>query len=232
VETAIYKHAWYVRYTYFLIRAVLGPIVKVIWIKSYSGLSNIPKKGAAIIAFNHQSYFDFICFIAICPRLVHFLSAEKFFDHHMWKHLMRLTGQIKVHRKEHDKHILHATVHDHLTNGKIVGIFPEGTRSADPIEMLHAFTGVAKYAIRGRVPVIPVGISGAHEVMSRSDKRPRFLKNIRFEIGKPIHFKDHYDKELSEMNYRQMTDVIMLEISRLSGKKYSYVGLIERKKHD
>jgi len=141
---------------------------------------------------------------------------------------MKLTGQIKVHRKEHDKHILHATVHDHLKNGKILGIFPEGTRASDPIEMLYAFTGIARYAIDGQVPVIPVGIKGAHEVMSRNDKFPKFRKIISFHIGAPVHFTHHYGKTLTKKEYRDATDQIMLEISRLSGKRYSHIGRVEQ----
>jgi len=207
---------------------VLGPFARLIWIQKVDGLDNIPKAGPAIIAFNHQSYFDFLCFIAVCPRPIHFLAAEKFFSHPVWKHFMRFTGQVKVYRNEHDKQMLHTTIHDHLRNGKIIGIFPEGTRAPDPTEMLHAFTGAAKYAVNGKVPVIPVGIKGTHEVMSKGDKKPKFKKIVSIDIGKPIHFVEHYDKALSEKDYRDLTDRVMLEISRLSGKRYSHIGKMER----
>ena len=223
-----HRHVWYVRYTYAILKNVLSPFARLIWIQKVYGIEHIPRTGPAIVAFNHQSYFDFLCFTAICPRPVHFLSAEKFFSHVIWKYLMKFTGQIKVHRKEHDKHILHTTVLDHLKNGKIIGIFPEGTRASDPIEMLHAFTGIAKYAIDGQVPVIPVGIKGSHEVMSRGDKFPKFRKVISFHIGVSVHFTEHYGKTLTKKEYRDATDQIMLEISRLSGKRYPHVGKIER----
>jgi len=112
------RHRWYVRYTYFLLKNILGPFARLIWIRQVTGIENIPKKGPAIIAFNHQSYFDFLCFIAVSPRQTHFLAAEKFFSHAVWKHFMRFTGQIKVNRSEHDKHMLHATIYDHLKNVK------------------------------------------------------------------------------------------------------------------
>jgi len=222
------KHPWYVQYAYNILRKLFGPLVRLIWIRNVSGLQNIPRNGPAIITFNHQSYFDFLCFIAVCPRQIHFLSAEKFFSHKIWKHIMKFTAQIKVYRHEHDKHILHATVHSHLEAGKLIGIFPEGTRAPDPIEMLHAFTGVAKYAVAGKVPVIPVGIRGSYEVMSRHVSRPTLTKIISIHIGEPVHFTEHHGKTLSEKEHRDLTDKIMFEISKLSGKKYSHYGKLER----
>lgn len=219
-----HRHRWYVRYTYWLLKFILKPYFRPL-IKEVTGLENIPKEGPVIVAFNHQSYLDFFCFIAVCPRPIHYLSAEKFFTHYIWKHLMRFTGQVRVYRKEHDKHILHATIHDHLKNGKVIGIFPEGTRAPDPVEMLHAFTGVAKYAVVGRVPVIPVGIKGTFEVLSRHDRKPKYKKKtVSIHIGEPIHFTEHHGKNLTEAEYRRLTDQVMLEIARLAGKRYSYVG--------
>lgn len=222
-----YKHPWYINYTYAIFKNIFSPFVRLIWIQKVEGIEHIPKTGPAIVAFNHQSYFDFLCFMAICPRQVHFLAAEKFFSHFAWRHLMKFTGQIKVNRTEHNKHILHATVHDHLKSGRIIGIFPEGTRGSDPIKMRRAFTGVARYAIDGRVPVIPVGIKGAYEIMSRDDKFPRFRKIISFHVDTPIHFVEYHGKTLTEKECRDATDRIMTKISRLSGKQYPHIGKME-----
>jgi 1-acyl-sn-glycerol-3-phosphate acyltransferase len=211
-----------------MLRGTFGPIVRGIWIKEVTGMEHIPKEGPVIIAFNHQSYLDFLSFIAVSPRPIHFLSAEKFFSHIFWAPLMYLSGQIKVERKAHDKHALHELIHSHLSAGKVVGIFPEGTRAHSSTEMLHAFTGVAKYAVYSKVPVIPVGIKGAFEVMSRHDKKLKFKKTISIHVGPAIHFTEHHGKEHDEKTYRELTDKIMFEISRLSGKRYSHVGKMER----
>lgn len=219
---------WYLDFSYSIIKYTLGTLIRLIWVKEVKGLEHIPKDGSVIVAFNHQSYFDFLTFIAVCPRHIHFLSAEKFFSHAVWGPLVKLTGQIKVNRKDRDKHDLHTTVYSHLHSGKIIGIFPEGTRADHPEEMLHAFTGVAKYAVKGKVPVIPVGIRGAYEVMSRNDVIPRFKKIIKITVGQPIHFNHDDVQSLEEKHYRELTDKIMLEISYLSGKKYLHVGKMER----
>lgn len=219
-----YSHPWYVPYTYPLVRFILRPIIKRVWIKEVTGMERLPAEGPVILAFNHQSYFDFLTFIAACPRLVHFITAEKLFTHFLFSILVRLAGQIRVARKSSDKKVLHDSVHWHLSTGKVVGIFPEGTRAFSSSEMAHAFTGVAKYAVKSQVPVIPVGIKGAFEVMSRHDKLPRLKKMISIHVGEPIHFKEHHGKEVDEVTYRNLTDTIMVELARLSGKTYAHVG--------
>lgn len=212
--------------SFWMIRKTLGFLIKLIWVKKVTGLHNFPKVGPVVIAFNHQSYFDFLCFLAVAPRNVHFLAAEKFFTSNLWRPLMKITGQIPVSRTSHDKTVVHNTVHEHLMIGKAIGIFPEGTRSPHKEEMLFAFPGVAKYAIKAKVPVIPVGIKGAFEVMSRHDKRPRFTKIVEIHIGEPIHFTHYHDIELNQETYQELTHQIMLKVSGLCGKKYVHTGTV------
>lgn len=207
---------------YWLLRKLFGPIVRALWVREVRGLEKIPGDGPLIFAFNHQSYFDFICFIAVCPRPVHYLSAEKFFSSAFWAPLMRITGQIRVERGVRDKRSLHDLVRDHLNTGKAIGIFPEGTRSPDREKMLRAFSGVAKYAFHKDVPVVPVGIRGTYEVMSRFDKRPRFVKSVEIHVGDPIVFTDYHRAKMNRKAFGVLTHKIMMTISSLSGKEYPY----------
>ena len=216
------KHSLFINTTYFLLRFFIGPIVRLIWVKKVAGLENIPKTGPAILVFNHQSYFDFICFIAVSPRNIHYLSAEKFFTHPVWSFIMIITGQIRVDRKSNDKHKLHESVYAHLDSGKLIGIFPEGTRSPHENKMLKGFPGVVKYAIHKKVLVIPVGIKGTYEVMSRHDSLPRFKKIVKIIIGNPIFFEIHHNTTPDNKVLDTLTHGIMVEISRLSGREYQH----------
>lgn len=207
---------------FFLIRKSVSPVFKTFWIKEVAGLENIPKKGPAILAFNHESYFDFLCFLSIAPRNTFFLTAEKFFKSKLWKPVMILTGQIKVERLIHDKRGVHKRVSEYLKQGRVIGVFPEGTRSGDRENLLKGFPGVAKYAHKEKVPVIPVGIIGTFDIMSRNDSRPSFKKIVRINIGEPMDFKKYNSHKLNHKAFMLMTHLIMLEISKLSKKKYPY----------
>lgn len=217
-----FRHNPLVSITYFLIRKILSPFVRLIWIKECRGIQYIPRYGPAIIAFNHESYFDFLCFIAVCPRNIHYLSAEKFFSNAALRILMLATGQIRVDRKAKDKRVVHNLVHKHLDAGKLIGIFPEGTRAPDKEKMLLAFTGVAKYAIKKQVLVVPVGISGTFDVMSRHDKKPRFRKIVKITIGEPVDLSLYLRYKMNKKAYRVITDNIMRRISILAGKPYLF----------
>ncbi len=217
-----YEETRFARWGYSFLKKILSPIIRWFWIHSVEGLENIPEKGACIVASNHESYFDFICFVAASPRKVHYLAAEKFFTNMLWRPLMKITGQIHVDRISKNKNHVHNLVFSALKQERMIGIFPEGTRSRDG-KMLPAFTGVAQYALKTKVPVIPVGMSGTREIMAPYHKFPRFGKKAKIKIGKPMHFHEYYDKEHDEKLFREITDQIMLKIAELAGKEYPYI---------
>lgn len=206
---------------YSALRLILGSVIKLIWVRAVAGKENIPKDRAVIVALNHQSYFDFLCFAAIAPKNIYFLAAEKFFESWRWRTLMGITGQIRVDRNSKDKTVAHNNVVDYLASGKIIGIFPEGTRSPHKNEMLPAYTGAVKYALMSRVDIIPAGIVGTYEVMSRHDKLPRFKKVVSINVGEAINLSAFYGKTLSREEHEELIDHVMLRISELSGKSYS-----------
>ena len=220
-----FKETRAVKIAYPLIKRTVGPLVTRIWIDQVEGLENIPKEGPVVVASNHQSYFDFICFVAASPRKIHYLAAEKFYKNRLWKPVMNATGQIKVERTSHEKSEVYEKVYSALSQGEMIGIFPEGTRSANG-EIQKPYTGVAKFALNAQVPVLPVGIIGTYNIMSRHDKRPKFRgAKAKIRIGKPIYFSEYYGQKLSQDVYGQVTDKIMSQVAQLAEKSYSnYYG--------
>ncbi|MBU2545288.1 1-acyl-sn-glycerol-3-phosphate acyltransferase, partial [Patescibacteria group bacterium] len=125
-------------------------------------------------------------------------------------------------RVSHDKKGVHDKVYSALDQGRVIGIFPEGTRSANG-EIQKPFTGVAKFALNAKVPVIPVGIIGTYDIMSRHDKRPKFRgAKARIKIGKPIYFSEYANIQPTNEDYKKITDKIMLQVAELAEKKYTH----------
>jgi 1-acyl-sn-glycerol-3-phosphate acyltransferase len=89
---------------------------------------------------------------------------------------------------------------------------------------LKGFTGVAKIALKSRSPVIPVGMVGTYEIMSRHDKRPK-LKKAKIVIGEPLYFTEYHNIEQKDHHFREITDKIMLKIAELTGEEYFHIEI-------
>ena len=207
------------------LKIFIFPFIRLIWVGQVDGINYIPTKGGFVIAFNHESFFDFICFRAAFSREVRYLTAAKFFREWWWSPIVTLTGQIKVerygpNRKESAKKALAQAI-SLLKQGEIIGIFPEGTRSPEGKRLHKAFTGVARMALIAKVPVIPVGMIGTYEIMSRYDKYPH-LKKCQIKVGKPMFFNQYYGQENNQDVLEYITTKIMLKISELTGKPYDF----------
>lgn len=199
---------------YILLKIFIFPFIKLIWIDKINGTRNIPKRGGVIIASNHESYFDFITLYSIFPRRIYFLTGEIFFQKWQWRWIVKLTKQIKVDRNSKDKSESIKQVLNHLKKGDVIGIFPEGTRSADG-KLQKAYPGVIKLALQSSCPVIPIGIKGTFEIMSRHKKLPKLIKKCEIKIGKPIYIdrNQNIDNDLKKL---------MNIIGELCGEQYNY----------
>ncbi len=208
---------------YPIARMTLSPIYKL-WLRKIEGLENLPLGKPFIIALNHASYYDTILsHIIIIPktgRQVHALVNRRYWDRFLSRIIIEWGRAIPVYvgkyaSKEKNNESFRKAV-SFLKKGEIIEIFPEGKRSSDG-KLQKAYTGVAKLAVKSKVPVIPIGIRDSDKVLPRGAILPRF-KRAEFIIGKPIHF----NKKPSEKNYKDITRKIMKEIAKLINQKYNY----------
>ena len=105
-----------------------------------------------------------------------------------------------------------------LGEGKLLGIYPEGTRSPDG-RLYRGKTGVARMALEAGVPVIPVAMIGTFEIQPPGQVIPK-IKRVGVQIGKPIDFSRYEGMEDDRFVLRSMTDEIMYELMTLSGQEY------------
>ncbi len=203
---------------YRVIKNIIMPFARRYWTVRHVGLENIPKRGGGLLASNHLSILDHFIVPGLVKRQIHYLAKVEYFYTKKSNFVFRNLGQIPVHRGSSDRKAIQNAI-DALEDGKIIGIFPEGTRTPDG-RLYGGHTGVARLAIIARVPVIPVGMVGTWELWPPDQNIPN-RGDIQIRIGKPLTFEEHYDKECTYEDYRAATDKVMLSIAALIGdKKY------------
>ncbi len=155
------------------------------------GFENIPA-GGCILAFNHSSYFDWLLvyhlFTRHYERPVYFLAKAKLRKNPLWDLCLDYAQAIVV-DYGHFSTIKSAlrTMKEHLDQGHLVGIFPEGTRSPDG-QLQKARDGVIWLAEQADVPIVPVGLQGFYQAWPRHRVLPR-AAHCTINVGKPIHLE-------------------------------------------
>jgi 1-acyl-sn-glycerol-3-phosphate acyltransferase len=199
---------------------VFGPLLRGLYRLRATGTENVPREGGVILASNHLSFVDSLFMPILCPRQVVFLGKADYFESWRTRWFFEGVGVIPVRREggSAGEAAMLAGIRA-LTEGKVVGIYPEGTRSPDG-RLYRGKTGVARMALEAQVPVIPVAISGTPEIMPIDAKVPRLAGAPRVEFGKPLTFERYYDRPRDRFVLRSVTDEIMYEIMMLTGQEY------------
>ena len=192
--------------------------IKTLW--KYLGLNfdfqgdeNIPRKGGAILAINHVSYFDFaITGTAALPtgRYVRFMAKKEIFDNKLAGPLMRGMHHINVDRQNGSASFVAAL--RALKSGEIIGIFPEGTISTS-FEIKGLKSGAVRLAMGAGVPIIPTIIWGSQRTWTKGVKRNLRRKHFPVSVlfGEPITYQRGDDVEVAEAQLRQ-TLLTMLHV--------------------
>lgn len=139
-------------------------IVHGAWRLRVLGAWRIPADGPVILAGNHGHAVDGPVLLGTTPRPVHFLVKREAFVGPLGAFL-RSIGQLSVDRSGTDR----AAVRDALAvlaGGGVLGIFPEGTRTAGG-DFAALRGGLAYFALRSGAPVVPVAVLGSAERRSR-----------------------------------------------------------------
>ncbi|AKE42144.1 Acyltransferase family protein [Corynebacterium kutscheri] len=153
------------------------------------GAENIPLDGPALLAANHTGYFDFI-YAGAMPhvrgrRLVRFMAKKEIFDIPIVGKLVRMMNHIAVDRSAGASSLVEAV--KSLTDGNLVGIFPEGTISMS-FEVKELKTGAARIAQEAQVPLIPIAIWGSQRVWTKA--LPKHIGRNHYplwiRVGKPV----------------------------------------------
>lgn len=205
-------------------RMLVGPWLLLLWRPKVEGRRNVPRTGPAIIASNHLAFLDPVFMPLVVRRHVTFIAKSEYFTGKGVKGLLsrlffRSIGVVPVDRSGgRSARASLDTLKSVLDEGRIVGYYPEGTRSPDG-RLYRGKTGVGRLALETGVPVIPVAMINMHELQPPGRKVPRF-KRVRIRFGKPLEFTRYHGLQADKLVQRSVTDEIMYELMKLSDQEY------------
>lgn len=196
--------------------ALFKPLIVLVMRPRLTGTERVPATGGALVAGNHLSGWDPLVIPAMLPRQMTFPAKAELFVARgpvsrvvAW--FVRAVGILPMDRAGGRASASSMdVVLEALGEGKVVGIFPEGTRSPDG-RLYRGRTGVARLALATGVPVIPVGLQHTP---------PPSWRRAQVRFGEPLDFSAYAGAGNDRAVLRHVTDEVMAAIQRLSGQPY------------
>jgi 1-acyl-sn-glycerol-3-phosphate acyltransferase len=203
---------------------LLGPLLRLLWPTKVVGAENIPDTGGAILAGNHLAVADSFFMPIRVKRMVTFPAKSEYFTEKGLKGRLKKwfftgVGQFPIDRSSGNAaQAALDTAIRLVREGRLLGIYPEGTRSPDG-RLYKGKTGVARITLESGGVVVPVAMIGTDKVNPIGSKiwRPRRLE-VRF--GKPLDFARYEGLSGDRFIERSITDEIMYALMELSGQEY------------
>jgi 1-acyl-sn-glycerol-3-phosphate acyltransferase len=163
----------------------------------------MPKTGGVLLCTNHIHNFDPPLVGVASPREVHFMAKAEIFSVPVLKTLLPKLNAFPVKRGMSDKTALKTGLQV-LRSGRVLGLFPEGTRSKTG-ETGEGLAGAGFFALKSDAAIVPCAIVGDY----------KFRRNIKIIFGDPIDFAQLREQKATA---QEATSLIMEHIKRLKAQ--------------
>lgn len=163
-------------------RYTASVLARLLYRVRVTGGQNVPPRGPVILAPNHTGFLDAPLLMGTCPRPVHTLAKKELFRGPLgW--LLHGVGQIPLDRDDPSRGLVKAGL-GVLQAGRVLVVFPEGTRGAGDFAELR--TGLAWFALRSGAPVVPVVFSGTGSRGRTLGSMPGLRSRVEVVFGRPV----------------------------------------------
>jgi len=207
-----------------VLKAVLGMLMRVLYRPVVEGVQHIPGDGPVIVAGNHVTFVDSMFLSLVVDRQVYFIGKDEYVTGRgvkgrLMAWFFTTCGMIPVDRDGGRGGVAALmTGRRVLEEGKIFGIYPEGTRSPDG-RLYRGRTGIARLALMTGAPVIPFAMIGTDKVQPGGKGMPR-IAPVTIRFGRPLDFSRYDGMDRDRYVLRAVTDEVMAHVMRLGGQEY------------
>lgn len=137
--------------------AIVRMIGRIVFRMHITGKSNIPAEGGALLVANHTSYMDFVLMVTMSPRPVHFIMNADIYNKPLLRPLFKALHCIPISPRTgaNDFHAFNEAVTFHISTGKVIAIFAEGTVTRTG-QILEFKKGVEHLSKMIDAPIVPI----------------------------------------------------------------------------
>ncbi|MDA1476071.1 lysophospholipid acyltransferase family protein [Bacillus changyiensis] len=167
---------------------------------------NLPTDTGFVIACTHSGWVDVVALGAgILPHEIHYMAKKELFEKKLTGSFLSSINAFPVDRENPGPSSIKTPI-KLLKEGKIVGIFPSGTRSSEDVPLKR---GAVTIAQMGKAPLVPAAYSGP------SNGKELFKKGkMKLIIGKPLNQED-FSQYSSKEKLAKMTEALSHSIKVL-----------------
>jgi 1-acyl-sn-glycerol-3-phosphate acyltransferase len=167
-----------------------------------TGREHLPKEGAYLLCSNHLSVFDPVSLALQMKPQPRFMAKKELFRKRFPNWFWRKLGAYPIDRAAQADMAAYRTTMDTLKKGQPVIIFSQGTRMK---EFDNAKGGVAVFALKAGVPIVPAGIRGTYRLFSR----------MEIEFGPPISLEEYAGEKIKTEIVNEVMEKVVKSVSAL-----------------
>jgi 1-acyl-sn-glycerol-3-phosphate acyltransferase len=169
------------------------------------GLENFPRRGPAIVVFNHLGDADAVLMMAKLPYEcpAEGIGKIELNEHWLVGPVFRAYGIIWVHRGQPDRKAIRAAL-EGLAEGRLVTLAPEGRQSLiGGLEEGNA--GAAFLALKSGAPIVPVAMTGTENSKVYGHLKQWKRAPVTLRVGKPFSLPQQaYRQKILQEGTRQI----------------------------
>jgi long-chain acyl-CoA synthetase len=198
-----------------IVMRVVLLLARVLFRLRYFGIEKLPRSMPYMLCPNHESFLDGPLAVSILPRrVIYNMFIIGYSDY--WKSplaalIAKIYNIVEIDANANLTRAMQVAAYG-LKRGRVMIIFPEGTRSIDG-SIAEFKKGAAILSHELGVPIVPVGIRGTFEAWPRGGNFR--LHPVEFHFGDPI---DPRAFAGAPDPYAAITEELQKDVKRLSGQ--------------
>ena len=147
----------------------------------------------------------------------YYLAKKELFKNKIFGFFLTKLGAIKIDRQANDINAIKNCLKVLKNNKKLV-IFPEGTRvHNENMELGEVKHGVAMFAIKAKVPVVPIFIL----------RQPKIFRRNKIFVGSPFTLEEFYGKRLDSNELERAGQIVTAKMNEL--REFALNSLTKKK---